>query len=617
MMLSFKVRDDAPVLIGLALTIAVMIGGLLLAWELQQESMPARAIIARQAALADLIGQLDSAESRVLTGAPRNSANEHASVARALNAVAETGGGQGRPVTARLRQLADIRLDALDDAVDPRSDMGRDAMRRIRAIVAAEQQASRTHLNRSSDAIRQQRWLIATTLAIGTILLLLTCGWWARNARARLAEMDAARRDAEAALSALKTEVAAREAAEDELRHVQRIETIGRLTGGIAHDFNNMLAIVIGGLDLATRRFAKAPEQGPEQALAAIARARAGAERAAALTARLLAFARPQPLAPRAVDANRLILDMSDMLRRTLGDDIRIEIRAAEGLWQCHADAGELENAIVNLAINARDAMLDGGGLTITTANESLAADDATDRDMSAEGARPGDHVSIEIADTGHGMPPDVIARAFEPFFTTKPVGKGTGLGLTQVFGFATRSGGHVSIASEPDQGTTVTLFLPRFAGDAPVAATATVDEATPAGRADELILVVEDEERVRDLAVAALSELGYSVVAAASAAEALRIVADRPQIALLFTDIMMPGMDGRALAEAIGRNHPGIPVLLTTGYVREAIAGDADMLAKPWSIARLAQAVRGAIDRPGHVAPAKDEQSDEGLGPE
>ena len=404
---------------------------------------------------------------------------------------------------------------------------------------------------------------------------------------------------------ALEAESAERGQLEAQLRQVQKMESIGQLTGGIAHDFNNMLAIVIGSLDMAGRRLTgnENPRLAP-----CLDSAREGAQRAAALTARLLAFSRQQPLAPQAVDANTLVSGMSELLRRTIGEHIRVESVLGGGLWPAFADPGQLENAIVNLAVNARDAMPDGGRLTIETANGHL--DDHYAR--ANPEVTPGDYVMMGVSDSGIGMAPEVIERAFDPFYTTKGVGKGTGLGLSQVFGYVKQSGGHVKIYSEVGQGTTVKLYLPRHTGGGVTAEQRRVAQAElPQGRADQIVLVVEDEMAVRHMSVDALRELGYTVVQASDANQALEQLAVQPRIDLLFTDIVMPEMNGRELADRVRAASPGTAILYTTGYTRNAVVHNGMLdpgvafLAKPFTIAELAAKVRDVLAGEGANRPA------------
>jgi signal transduction histidine kinase len=352
---------------------------------------------------------------------------------------------------------------------------------------------------------------------------------------------------------------------ETQLRQAQKMEAVGRLTGGVAHDFNNLLTVVIGSLDLLGRRLA----DGDERMRSLVRNALEASRRAAALTSRLLAFSRQQPLAPSAIDVNKLISGMSDLVRRTLGEQIEIEVVLAGGLWPAHADTNQLEAAILNLAVNARDAMPDGGKMTVETANSHL--DDAYAADHSEVHA--GQYVVICISDTGTGMAAHVIANAFEPFFTTKPVGKGTGLGLSQVYGFAKQSGGHAAIYSERGEGTTVKIYLPRYRGAIvePPAVEPTMIPVAPAN--GETVLVVEDEAAVRDFSAAALRDSGYRVLEAPDAEHALQIISQHDDIAVLFTDIVLTGaMNGRKLADAIKKLRPDMPVLFTTGYTRNAI---------------------------------------------
>jgi signal transduction histidine kinase/CheY-like chemotaxis protein len=394
----------------------------------------------------------------------------------------------------------------------------------------------------------------------------------------------------------LRREAEERRRAEDALRQSQKMEAVGQLTGGVAHDFNNLLTIILGNLETAGRLSA---DGGPElkRCLGAIHRA---GERAATLTQRLLAFSRRQPLAPRTVDLNRLVSGMSELLNRTLGEATVIETVLGARLWLTRVDPHELENALLNLVINARDAMQRGGKLTIETANLYLDEDyAATDPEISA-----GQYVMLAVSDTGTGMSAEVMTRAFEPFFTTKPMGRGSGLGLSMVYGFAHQSGGHVRIYSELGQGTTVKLYLPRWLGeeDQPLPER----EVSRGVRAEgqETILVVEDDAEVRAYAARALRELGYRVEEAGNAAAALAILREEP-IDLLFTDIGLPGMDGRQLADAARLLHPALKVLFTTGYARNAIVhngtldADVDMIPKPFSSEALGRRVRQLLDRP------------------
>ena len=412
----------------------------------------------------------------------------------------------------------------------------------------------------------------------------------------------AERRRAEEALQALNNtlearvldEVYARSKVEEQLRQVQKMEAVGQLTGGIAHDFNNMLAVIIGGLSLLKRKLARGESDVERFVDAAID----SAQRAATLTRRLLAFSRQQPLSPEPLAVNRLVARMSELLARTLGEHVKVETVLAAGLWQVNADPAQLENAILNLAVNARDAMPGGGRLTIETLNAFV--DDRYAREYAIEG---GQYVLIAVADTGAGMTPEVIAKAFDPFFTTKGAGKGTGLGLSQVYGFVRQSGGHVKIYSEIGVGTSVKIYVPRHHGEAARAEEARQVAGIHRGLRSEVVLVVEDDERVRALSVEALKELGYSVVEASGPAQALRMLDEGQEATLLFTDVVMPDMSGRELADRAREKRPGLRVLYTTGYTRNAIVHNGmldpgtSLLTKPFSFEELAAKVRKILD--------------------
>ncbi|HEY5759132.1 MAG TPA: ATP-binding protein [Steroidobacter sp.] len=400
----------------------------------------------------------------------------------------------------------------------------------------------------------------------------------------------------EAANQKLRDEAASRAAAEALVRQMQKMEVVGQLTGGIAHDFNNMLAIIVGSLDMAK----KYAQRDPMKAARSIDHAMEGATRAAELTARLLAFSRQQPLDPRSVDTNKLVSGMSEMLARTLGGNVRMETVLAGGLWRMFADPPQLESAILNLCVNGRDAMPDGGKITLETMNAHL--DDAYAA-THAE-VRPGQYVTIAVSDTGTGMTAEVLSRAFDPFFTTKKPGHGTGLGLSQVYGFAKQSGGHVKIYSEVGQGTTVKLYLPRYAGeDEPAQQTLPTDRPLE-GTAAEVILVVEDEDRVRQMSVQLLRDLGYTVVHASDAKKALALLETELSFNLLFTDVVMPDMNGKQLADRVRELRPGAKVLYTTGYTRNAVIHngmldrDVSFLPKPFTIQQLATKVRQVLDQ-------------------
>ncbi len=382
---------------------------------------------------------------------------------------------------------------------------------------------------------------------------------------------------------------------EDVLRQSQKMEAVGQLTGGVAHDFNNLLQVIMGNLDAILRH---APEDQARVRRSAT-QALNGARRAAALTQRLLAFSRRQPLDPKPLSANALVTGLADLVHRTLGELVAVETVLGAGLWQVEADANELEAAILNLAVNARDAMPGGGRLTIETGNAHI------DEAYAATYAEvtPGQYVCLSVSDTGSGMDPETVARAFEPFFTTKPPGRGTGLGLSQVYGFVKQSGGHVKIYSEVGQGTTVKLYLPRLtAPDRPIEEA--LETPAPEGGSDETILVLEDDDDVRTNSVEILRELGYRVVEAHDGPSALRLLERQAHVDLLFTDVVLPGgMTGAQVAAKARELRPGLKVLFTTGYARNAIIhqGRLDkgvrLITKPFASADLAVRVRDVLD--------------------
>ncbi len=390
----------------------------------------------------------------------------------------------------------------------------------------------------------------------------------------------------------LLAQMTAREKAESDLRQFQKIEAVGQLTGGIAHDFNNMLSIMLSSLSLIQRRLDRGETHDLQRF---VNTALEGVNRAKTLTSRLLAFSRQQALAPDVVEPNRLVGNMSELLRRTLGEQIRVETVLGAGLWKTFADAPQLENALVNLCVNARDAMIDGGRLTIETANTYL--DDEYCREN--DGTSAGQYVQIAVSDTGTGMTADVVDRAFDPFFTTKKTGMGTGLGLSQVYGFVKQSKGHIKIYSEPNHGTTIKIYLPRHYGDAMPATVQRESRPIAGGSADEVILVVEDEDRLRQLTADTLRELGYTVLQAGHAIDALEIVDQHPEIVLLFTDIVMPDVNGRQLADEVLTRRPNMRVLFTTGFTRNAVVHNGildtgiNFIPKPFTMEDLAVKVR------------------------
>ena len=387
------------------------------------------------------------------------------------------------------------------------------------------------------------------------------------------------------------------EQAQDALRQAQKMEAVGQLTGGIAHDFNNLLTGVIGSLDMMQRQMAKGETDKIERYATT---AMTSANRAAALTHRLLAFARRQPLDPKPVNANRLVIGMEELLRRTIGESVQLEIVTAGGLWQTLCDPHQLESAMLNLAINARDAMPVGGKLTIETCNAHLdTAYAAKQRDVT-----PGQYICICVSDTGSGMTKDVIDKAFEPFFTTKPFGQGTGLGLSMIYGFARQSEGYARIYSEVGEGTTIKIYLPRFYGEAEDAEER-VAELTDEHRAGsgEVVLVVEDETSVRDLVTEVLQELGYRAIEAVDGPSGLKLLQSKLRIDLLVTDIGLPGLNGRQLADAARKHRPDLRVLFMTGYAENATIANGflepgmEMITKPFAIEALVTRIRDIIE--------------------
>ncbi len=383
---------------------------------------------------------------------------------------------------------------------------------------------------------------------------------------------------------------------EEQLRQAQKMEAVGQLTGGLAHDFNNLLTGIMGSLELVQNRV----EQGRTKEVDRYIKAAQGAaKRAAALTHRLLAFSRRQTLDPKPTDVNRLVADMEELVRRTMGPAITVEIVGAAGLWNTLVDQNQLENALLNLCLNARDAMPDGGRLTVETANRSLDADAARERDLS-----PGQYVLLCVSDTGAGINPDVMARVFDPFFTTKPIGLGTGLGLSMIYGFARQSSGQIRLHSKPGQGTKACLYLPRFLGKVAEAGGPTQFAETPRAEQGETVVVVDDEPSIRMLVTEVLEDLGYNAIEAANGAAALKAIESGEQIDLLVTDVGLPGgMNGRQLADAARQMRPGLKVLFITGYAETAVIGDGHLepgmqvMTKPFAMEGLASRIKDVIE--------------------
>jgi len=418
------------------------------------------------------------------------------------------------------------------------------------------------------------------------------------EARDRLIDLSQSELRLQTTLETLEQQVEERTAQlrhnEEALRQSQKMEAVGQLTGGIAHDFNNMLTGIIGSLELLRRRLARGRTEDLDSL---IDLGVTSANRAAGLTHRLLAFSRRQSLDSKPVEMNALVVSMGELLQRSINENIRLDMQLNEQLWVAEADPNQLESALLNLVINARDAMPDGGNLVVSTGNQSLDSD-FTEAHSNLE---PGDYVVLSVTDTGCGMPQSTINRAFDPFFTTKPIGQGTGLGLSMIYGFSKQSRGHVAIDSEVGVGTTVSLFLPRFRGDPPEECPSDVQHALFAQNG-ETVLIVEDDPAVRVLVSTVLSDLGYAFVEAGDADSAMPILDSGQRIDLMISDVGLPGMNGRQLAE-IGRQYrPDLKVLFITGYAEHAAVrgGFLDpgmqMITKPFTFDLLTAKVREMI---------------------
>ena len=458
-----------------------------------------------------------------------------------------------------------------------------DLRERFRSMRREEQNL----LDAREDAADRTIATLLVAIALGLFATLGALAAWIVNARRSAAEIANANQ-------LLKASIAEREAAELQIRQMQKVEAIGQLTGGIAHDFNNMLAVIVSGVGLAQKRLAKG-EAGAEAFLAG---ALDGANRAATLVKRLLAFSRQQPLAPKPIDANKFVAGISELISRAIGEAISMETILGGGLWLTHADPVQLESSLLNLCVNARDAMPEGGKLTVETANCHL--DDRYSR--LHPGVPAGQYVLIAVTDTGTGMSPEVMAKAFDPFFTTKEQSKGTGLGLSQVYGFVKQTGGHVKVYSEIGQGTTIKIYLPRYyAGEAERATEETSGERQIGGT--ETILLVEDDARVLELTAAGLRELGYTVLEARNASEALVQIGNGKSVDLLLTDIVMPEMNGRKLADRALELRPDLKVMFMTGFTKNAVVHNGVLdagvhfLAKPFTLEELSKKIREALE--------------------
>jgi signal transduction histidine kinase len=499
---------------------------------------------------------------------------------------------------AELRRTVELRRSGNGDAALAllREGIGKDLMDRARSIVARMRDAEELRLSSRIELSERYAHFLRGTILLAALLALFVAALSVHYLRHYLQDIRIAYDRLAASNSKLALEMTERSRVETQLRQSQKMEIVGQLTGGIAHDFNNMLAVVIGNLNLLQRKLTNVQPN----VTRFIEGALAGADRAAALTHRLLAFSRQQPLTPAAVDVNKLVAGMTELLQRSLGENVVLETVLGGGLWSTYIDGPQLESAIVNLAVNARDAMPNGGRLTIETVNSHL--DEAYA--VAHQEVKAGQYLQVAVTDSGEGMSTETIARAFDPFFTTKATGKGTGLGLSQVYGFVKQSGGHVKIYSEPGRGTTVKVYLPRFTG-APEER-----ELQPAaltevrgGNPQEIILVVEDDERVRRFTVDALRDLNYTVLHADGAARALRLLDGHPDITLLLTDIVMPEVGGRQLAEEALKRRNDLKVLYFTGFTRNAVVHNGvldrgvHLMTKPFTLEQLAAKVRAALN--------------------
>jgi signal transduction histidine kinase len=560
-------KSLAPLYWGLVITlalVAVIVASIfLVSVRNQDDNIWVRHTLSLREQLSDVLTLVQRAESAqrgyLLTGRDEYLVPYSNAIAQLPNTIEETTRLIGYSPTqqqtfARLHQLIDAKLDELRETIAYRkagkadaasalvnTDEGLRTMDEIRGALSTMQaEEARVFAVRQTNAAGSAALLRATVAAA----FLLLCGVGALVGyftRRSFSQLSAAHDGLARSNEELLREVSRRERAESQLRQAQKMEVIGQLTGGIAHDFNNMLGVISGSLDM-IRRAIKKGDFALERFIDAAAKA---TERAATLTHRLLAFGRQQPLAPEPLDSNKMIANMSDLLRSTLGEHIRIETVSAGGSWLTYADAHQLENAILNISINARDAMPDGGKLTIETGNAYL---DEAYCQQNPE-AEPSQYVMVAITDTGSGIPPEIAAKVFDPFFTTKPPGKGTGLGLSQVYGFAKQSRGHIKIYSENGSGTMVKIYLPRLIGEAKQVKRIAPSQVRT-GVPEEVILVVEDDPLMRQMSADALRDLRYSVLDSETAAEALTIIESAPEVRLLFTDVVMPDMNGKKLAD-------------------------------------------------------------------
>jgi signal transduction histidine kinase len=604
-------------LIALSVAFLFLVGSIIAVGGLyrtqSQDRDRARQTAATQLALAQFLSLLQDAETGqrgyLLTGSDAY-LQPFTEATNDLNVAMETLGSTVSVTTAQaqafgqLQSLTRQKLDELrrtialkqqgrdaDALAIVAGNQGKDLMDRSRAIVRQLQDGQAALLRSTEQVVDLDRLLTEIGIAVALLSAVLLSSFVLMDANRQYTAISEANSELKTAHARVLDEARRRELAEEHLRQSQKMEAIGQLTGGLAHDFNNMLAVIIGSLNLLRTRLSR----GDTNVNRFVDGALEAASRAANLTHRLLAFSRQQPLAPSVIDVNRFVTGMSELIRGTLGGEVRIETVLAGGLWLTHADSTQLENAILNLAVNARDAMPEGGRLTIETANASL--DDAyaaRHADVPA-----GQYVMISVTDTGQGMPLEIAAKAFDPYFTTKGIGKGTGLGLSQVMGFVKQSAGHIKIYSEPGNGTAVKIYLPRYFGaDADIETSPPTPVEAP-NFAKARVLVVEDEDRMRVFVEEAFRELGFDVVSAPNGLAGLKLLDGHPDVALLFTDVVMPDMNGRKLADEALRRRPSLRVIFTTGFSRNAVIHngvldkDVNFLAKPFTLEQLTAKVR------------------------
>jgi signal transduction histidine kinase len=605
--LSHPLKKRVPEATALALLLLIALTVWLGLW-LMTETAWVRHTLEVRTKISEIHSDLQAAEigqrSFVLTGDPSYLETLHADKMRARTELDElaqiiTDNPKELLALADARPLVEQRLATADQAILLRQrgdiDGARDLVldkgglrlsQKVNDIFTRMLTEEDRLLRLRSERASRANTGLAIALGLGILGIIAAFGAWivgARRSAAKLAETNAE----------LHRTIVERETAERQMRQMQKMEAIGQLTGGIAHDFNNMLAVITSGISLAKRRIAQGQE-GAEQLLDG---ALDGAQRAARLVSRLLAFARQQPLSPKPLDANKFVSGIAELISRSLGSAIRMETVLGGGLWPVRVDATQLESSILNLCVNARDAMPDGGRLTLETANFYL------DERYSARhlDVPPGQYVLIAVTDTGTGMDAETAEKVFEPFFTTKSAGKGTGLGLPQVYGFVKQSGGHIKIYSEPGQGTTVKIYLPRHREGAPLE-TEVAPVALPVGASNETVLLVEDDEKLLELTTMSLREMGYNVIPTAHANEALAVLSGDSNVDLLFTDIVMPDINGRKLADQARELRPTLKVLYMTGFTRNAVVHNGvldagvHLLAKPFTLDELAKKIREAI---------------------